>query len=457
MKGEDGHSVQTRKKGHMHYLFKTKSRSRIAICLLLTLIGLTLASQPAYAANAPATCRSSDTINRADDCHPLRMAGKPPTALDTQVQQVLTNMSQHAWNPAAQTNGQTTGGLYINWKMDDPLQTNAGNTPTSHDPLVDLAYVNALAEYKTIHPQDSTYNADLQRILPLVTREFYDYSVPKGWVYFTLLRDGTFLQNSTLVGEAYLAAYNFYTHWYDAARGTFYNHNVGNYNVGHILNCGAALIDAGIRWNMPAWVQAGRSTLDHTLAYAVNPRFGLVYENMTVQPNGTQQVSNYQAKANTQGAAVTALVIAYTLTRNMFYWNFASLILHNLFNGPLWDTTNGGLFFAIDTSSGQLQQVYKETRGQTQALIALYRYNSAALRFGLPQAFLDKQQQLLFLLSTSFYQPTYHGFFYRVTPTFQIYTSSVGQGIGYENYFTTEAMGTALDALQQIQFPNLTI
>ena len=73
-------------------------------------------------------------------------------------------------------------------------------------------------------------------------------------------------------------------------------------------------------------------------------------------------------------------------------------------------------------------------------------------QLGRPQQFLDRQQQLVNLLTTNFYQPLYHGYFYRVTPTFQIYTSGPGQGIGYEDFFTTEAMGLAMDAMQQSEF-----
>jgi hypothetical protein len=42
-----------------------------------------------------------------------------------------------------------------------------------------------------------------------------------------------------------------------------------------------------------------------------------------------------------------------------------------------------------------------------------------------------------------------------MTPTYHVYSSVPGSGIGYEDFFTTEAMGSALDALQQVEFANL--
>lgn len=97
-------------------------------------------------------------------------------------------------------------------------------------------------------------------------------------------------------------------------------------------------------------------------------------------------------------------------------------------------------------SSGKLLNDYKETRSQTLTLISLNAYNQVK-----QQAFAVQEQQLITVLTDHFYQHTYHGFFYRVTPNFQVYVSRPGAGIGVEDYFTTEAMGSSLDALQQTE------
>ena len=97
--------------------------------------------------------------------------GQLSPTIDQITQQVIQNISAHGWNPAAQVHGRVTGGLFINWQMNNPGHTNAlkqGSddvTASSHDPQVDLFYLNALAEYHMLHPQDHSYDGELQKAL----------------------------------------------------------------------------------------------------------------------------------------------------------------------------------------------------------------------------------------------------------------------------------------------------
>lgn len=384
--------------------------------------------------------------------------------IDQITQQVLLNVRANGFNPNAKTKRLVTGGLYVNWMMNDPQQTNSLNVssnddpPSSHDIQTDLYYLNALAEYKHLHPANSSFDADIAKITPIVHDEFFNYNIPKGWVYFYLLRDGTFLHDPTLTDEACQAATNFYNNWYNRRLGLVYNksHTPGVYSTEHSLTAGAALIDAGVRWKRIDWIQAGRSTLDTVMSASYQTQAQLFFNNMSVNTDGSEIVSNYQAKSSTQGSAVEALMDAYVLTHDALYLSIASQVLQGLFiNNGLWDQRNGGLFFALNMDSHALQNKYKETRAQTHALVGLYRYNQVMQTLGRPQIYLDKQQQLLTLLKSSFYQSTYHGYFYRVTPTFQNYVSRASNGSQQvEDYFTTEAMGLALDALQQTEYTN---
>ncbi len=389
--------------------------------------------------------------------------GQLSPTIDKVAQQVLDNISQHGWNPEALTHGKVTGGLLINWKMDDPGQTNAlkagsdGTTIGNHDPQVDLLYLNALAEYTVLHPTDHKYDGEVQKATEQVQVDFQNYSVPKGWIYFTLLRDGLLLKNNTLVDDAHTIAKNFYIHWYDPTVGIVFNraHIPGDVNVEHALNCGAALIDAGSRWNQPDWMQAGKSTLDHMLAFAIDPQYHLFYNSIEVTADKQLQVQNYQAKPSTQSNGAEALIDAYNTTHDQHYLNVAGQILQTMFASGLWDTTKQGLFFAFDMNTGKVEQNYKETRSQTLSLIALYHYNQTLQQIKQPAQMLDQEQALRNIIANRFYQSTYHGYFYRMTPDYHIYVSSPGKGIGVEDYFTTEAMGTALDSLQQTEFAHI--
>ena len=435
-----------------------------SLCLfvLVVLASCSQAAQPTTV--APKATKASRQMQPmvASTPVPQPQVGQLSPVIDQLVNQVLLNIREHGWNPSAQSKGQQVGGLFINWKMNDPTQTNAlkqgsdGETAGSHDPQVDLYYLNALALHHTLHPQDHSYDGDIQKATRMVQTDFPNYNIPKGWIYFYLLRTGTLLHNTTIVNDAYNAARNFYANWYDPGAGLVYNraHSPGVYNTEHALNCAAALIDAGKRWNQTDWVNAGISSINHVLSAAIDPQHHLFYNNLTVS-GGQQQVLNHQAKPSTQGNSVEALVTAYNLTHDQHYMDVAGQILHSMFEGPLWDQTNGGLFFALNLDANHLNQSYKETRGQTLSLIGLYHYNLALARQGKPQELLDKQQGLIDVLTKHFYESTYHGYFYRMTPTYQVYHSAPGTGIGVEDYFTTEAMGTAMDALQQTEFAQL--
>jgi len=377
------------------------------------------------------------------------------SATDTLAAQVLMNMHLHAWNPAAMTRGVVTGGLFINWEMNDPARTNAvrpgpdGNPLHNHDPQVDLLYLMAQAEYHQIHPGDHTFDTDLDHITTLVLADFRSYSLPKGWIYFYLLRSGLMLHNSQLIDEAHAVAINFYNHWYDSQLGAVYDraHTPGDYSTNHSLQCGAALIDAGQRWNQPEWISAGENAIEHVISAGLDPNYHLFYNSMIISNSGRDEVQNYQAKPSTQGEAVDALVTAYTLVHRQQYLDVAGQVLQSLLvTSGLWDKDHGGFSFALDMSSGKLFTNYKETRSQTLSLIGLNNYNQVGKR-----QFASQEQQLISVIINHFYEGTYHGFFYRVTPDFHVYMSRPGAGIGVENYFTTEAMGSALDALQRTE------
>lgn len=433
----------------------------------LLILALFLVSSCATSNNSPQTKHTVNITPQASRVTSPQTiqasAGQLSPTVDKVAQQVLDNISQHGWNTEAQTHGKVTGGLFINWKMDDPSQTNAlktgddGATAGNHDPQVDLLYLNALAEYTTLHSEEHKYDTDLQKAIQQVQLDFDNYSVPKGWLYFTLLRDGLLLKNSILVEDAHTMARNFYQHWYDPTIGIVFNraHIPGNANVEHALNCGAALIDAGTRWNRPDWTQAGKSTLDHMLAFAIDPHYHLFYNSIEVTADKQLQVQNYQAKPSTQGNGAEALIDAYNATHDQHYLDIAGEILQSMFGSALWDTDRQGLLFALDMNTGVVEKSYKETRSQTLSLIALYHYNQILRQTKQALQMLDKEQQLIDVIADHFYQSTYHGYFYRMTPSYQVYVSSPGKGIGVEDYFTTEAMGTALDSLQQTEFAHI--
>ncbi|MBX5449910.1 hypothetical protein [Thermogemmatispora sp.] len=374
------------------------------------------------------------------------------------IDQVLENMHEHAWNAQAMTRGLRTGGLFINWKMTDPRRINAVHPDAQkgrqekHDPQVDLLYLSALSAYQRLHPGITIYQADLQRTLAVVKFAFQNYNLPKGWIYFALLTLGLTLPDASLLEEAHELAERFYRFWYDPLAGTVYDrlHRPPDYNTAHTLECGAALIDAGKRWQMPAWREAGERTLQHIIKMAFDPHRHLLHESMLAGSTGHDQPQNDEVRAAAEGEAVTALVLAYRLTGQSQYLALAGVLLRSLFvTSGLWDTQRGGFYFALRLSDGKVIQDYKETRAQCLTVNGLHLYNAQA---GAP--FVSEERSLIALLLGPFYEHTYHGYFYRLSADFQIYISKPGAGIGKEDYFTSEAMGCALNALFSVLLPS---
>src|SRR5215470_4531631 len=153
-------------------------------------VGTNAPAAPTSTHGAPT---STPAVVSTTSPNPVKVGTLSPT-IDLLAQQVLTNMHLHAWNQMAKSKNVVTGGLFINWKMSNPALTNAvrpgpdGNPQHNHDPQVDLLYLTSLAEYQLLHPQDHSFDSDLSRATTLVIADFPSYSVPKGWIYFYLLK-----------------------------------------------------------------------------------------------------------------------------------------------------------------------------------------------------------------------------------------------------------------------------
>jgi hypothetical protein len=387
------------------------------------------------------------------------IASTPSAKIDTIVQQVIENVRENGWNPQ-------TGGLYTNWQMDNPSITNnlsATDDPSNalkHDPQVDLFYLMSLADYHALHPQDHQFDGEIQHTKHVVLSELKQYSPFKGWMYFFLQRSGKFLHDPALENAASDFAQSIYTRWYDQQVGVVYNIHAQNpnYQPNLALQAGAAMIDAGILANQPAMIKAGQTTINHVLSVAIAPQYHLLYNILTVgtngnqdQPMNTSRYKGYQAKPSTQGEAATALILAYNETHDQQYLDAANQLLHTLLASPLLDKQRGGFYFALDMDTGKLEDTTKETRSQNLVLIALHDYDLTMQAMGKQQPYVRQERDLIAVLTDHFYQSTYHGFFYRVAPDFSMYMGINNQG----KFFTSEAMGSTTDALQQTEFTTL--
>ena len=104
---------------------------------------------------------------------------------------MMTNIHENGLNPDPKINN-GLGGLWINWRYGThPLQTNfkgsgdtdGPNDKPRHDPLTDQRYLHNLLLYKYLHPQDTRFDADLDRFRKIIRLEFEGSHNERGWMY----------------------------------------------------------------------------------------------------------------------------------------------------------------------------------------------------------------------------------------------------------------------------------
>src|SRR5260370_38998150 len=130
----------------MRYFLSQLVRKGLVVVLAVLITGW---AEFGVGAQAPSTPPPTPAVVSTTSPNPAK-AGTLSPAIDMLVQQVLTNIHLHAWNPMALSKNVVTGGLFINWNMSDPALTNAvrpgpdGNPQHNHDPQVDLCVLPPL-------------------------------------------------------------------------------------------------------------------------------------------------------------------------------------------------------------------------------------------------------------------------------------------------------------------------
>jgi hypothetical protein len=120
----------------------------------------------------------------------------------------------------------------------------------------------------------------------------------------------------------------------------------------------------------------------------------------------------------------------------------------------MWDSNQSGFFFAIlftGTPPGPfthtLTTAYKETRATSAAIRAYVQAAAVDTTYSsnLTDCIDAMSDDSRFLKTWG----NWWGYVYRTSPDFSFYVTSPGQGVGLEQYITTEAMGSSIDALLQ--------
>jgi hypothetical protein len=374
---------------------------------------------------------------------------------------ILDDMHLHAFNPAAPpTKGSALGGgLFVNWRgtWDGDLTTASDNTNVQtsgvsddqtgatprHDPVTDLMYLRNLRAYMATYPSDHAFDQDAARMEPIVRAEFAGYTYYRSWIYFQM-RDLDRFEPGTgwdRMAHAFADAVN--RGFYTPAEGTVVDRSHSNYRTDFAAESAAVFADAGARYGEPQLTAAARSTTEHLLAHAQDPRTHL-YPLQMGYAGGGDTVQQAQIKVGEQAQLLDSLLTVYDHLRDPRILTAVSQAVDELYSPQLglWDARNGGFFFSVDADGQGLQTAYKESRQAW--VLALLRHLDTEVG--------GQAQRITAMTSVvvdDLYQKGLDGYVYRLSPTFAVFHT--GNGPNHttvdEDFVTSEAMGIAGNVL----------
>lgn len=396
----------------------------------------------------------------------------PSTTLGTRpsVEQVVLSTLQGERDYGADP---VSGGAYINWipgvgvNFNGLYQPQAPGTYLGHDALTDLRFLHDLWLYASAHPTDHQFDASITRYTAVVKKEFGAKADRRGWIYDELMAIGSLSHDpwysSTAKGMGAV-----YSLWFNAKVGTIFQTSStipkGYYRTDEAIEQGAVLIEAGITFGQPLWVEQGRDVLDFVQQHAYLPATGAYFRAMSNvvasdgSANRTETVLSTEGggwvRLGELGSEATALLeAAHALGDDPTLMGRAQTILHDATSTSnvlsLWDSVNGGYFTGTffsgstisDPETPRLDNTSKETARQ---LLMLEAYKLAD-RIVPGQPFKAMESALVQEARNAYYAPG-HGFLYKMRPDYTPLHIAICNC--YDTVVTSEANGIALEALQ---------
>ena len=416
-----------------------------------------------------------------------------PADIDRLIVQVLDGANSYGWD-------NTHKGIFINWRRDDPNQVQCNSKrcdtpdkPTRHDPINDVRILKHMYWYKHRHPADHHFDEAIARVLPTVKARWGHSHLPKGWAYFVLLHIWQYTDNPAdkpyweddLKGWADAQIKRI-----DPAVGVPHDKNLGNcdcgdktirlgdaYRVDHAVETGAALIDAGSRFNHPDWVQAGLREVKVAYQQTFSPKYHLfgriyVFHDATY---GDNKLWDTQARMGENSEEAESLIRAGGVAKDpavrAFLWGIAAQILSTLRDLPLHDKQHGGFynsFYTADNYNGKAAGTLSGTDKESRQLSILGTYALANRVMTPKRQWADMEDEMLRVVTAPYDDPHAPGMFlpdtgkfnakvngypgnvagytYHLNADFSLYMGSTPGG---ENWVSNEANSLALLGLQE--------
>jgi len=399
--------------------------------LLLSLLLLLCVSASGCSYFDSSASASSTTERQRSSSHPVADA-----SLDTMVKQTLDDINQYGWG----STGKYGTGIWINWYRDNPT----GHQNATHDGQNDLRAYENMVWYEARHPGDTSMKAGIDRILPIVTKEWSRSTSPKGWIYFILQRLAQYADNTiwTKAMKTWAAAvYKGIDPTVSVSHNSVVDSTAKNapvcpdgYRVDQNLENGLALIDAGTRFDHPEWKRAGTQEVDTVIKQAFVSKYHLFSRTIC-----QGKIWDWESKGGEIGQETDALLKVGEYTHNDTYLNVAKEILDAVADPAtgLRDTTNNGIYFKIMLNTGKVDKSRKEMR----QLHMLQAFHEANALFN--NRYADFEKNLLFVAKHSFFPTPVAGWMYEVSNDYSLYK-------GKENWISMEACGIAMEALQTV-------
>jgi len=352
------------------------------------------------------------------------------------VKQTLDDINQYGWGSTSRFGT----GIWINWYRDNPT----AHQNSTHDGQNDLRAYENMLWYEARHPGDTTYKADIDRLFPIVKREWSRSTSPKGWVYFLFQRLALYGDNAIWTKTMTTWAASVYK-GIDPVQGVAHKAVVDStaknaptcsdgYRVDQSLENGLALVDAGTRYGHPEWTQAGTRLVDVVTKQAFVTKYHLFARTVC-----QGQIWDWESKGGEIGQETDALLKVGTYTHNDTYLNLAKDILDAVANPTtgLRDPNGKGIYFKLLLNSGHVDTSRKEMR----QLHMLQSFHEANALFN--NRYADFEANLLAVAKSSFFPAPVAGWMYELNNDFSLYK-------GKENWISMEACGIAMEALQTV-------
>ncbi len=375
--------------------------------------------------------------------HTTPGAGSPVAnpGLDMLVKQALDSINQYGYGDP--TKYSAYKGIWINWYRNSPT----AHQNSGHDGQNDIRDYENMLWYQARHPGDTSLQQYINRLQPLIQKEWTHSGLPKGWVYFIFQRLAQYGDNTTWTNTMKHWAGINYKH-IDPSIGISHSVIVAStgknspscpdgYRVDQNLENGLALVDAGTRFGHSEWTQAGMQEVDTVIKQAFVTKYHM-FARIVCQG----KIWDWEAKGGEIGQETDALLKVGTYTHNNTYLDLAKEILDSVSNPAtgLRDTQNNGIYYKLLLDTGHVDKSRKEMR-QFHILQVVHEANAL-----FNNRYADFEASLIALVKSSFFSPPVAGWMYEVSNDSSMYKG--------ENWISMEASGIAMEAIQTILSPN---